>query len=134
MEAVKNPGPVAVEQPSVRQTGVLQPDALQSDALQPGTEKAKKARLRWFWPASVIAASVTGAAVVMMRGCWHRKMSWPLSVQGSSYRVCLGCGIKRLFDEPTFTSYGPYSYDLNKLKAWDEARQAQGRPAAKRAS
>jgi len=41
----------------------------------------------------------------------HRNMSWPLSVQGSSYRVCLGCGIKRLFDEPTFTSYGPYSYD-----------------------
>ena len=97
-------------------------------------QASKKTRLKWFWPAGVIAAGVTGAAVVMMRGCWHRNMSWPLSVQGSSYRVCLGCGIKRLFDEPTFTSYGPYSYDLNKLKAWDEAHPRPGRPVVKRAS
>jgi hypothetical protein len=97
-------------------------------------EKGTKSRMNWFWPAGVIAAGVTGAAVVMMRGCWHRNMSWPLSVQGSSYRVCLGCGIKRLFDEPTFTSYGPYSYDLNKLKAWDEAHPRPGRPVVKRAS
>ena len=75
---------------------------------------------------------MTGAAVVMLRGCWHRKMSWPLSVQGSSYRVCLACGIKRLFDESTFTSYGPYSYDMNKLKAWDQAhpRREPGIPRA----
>jgi hypothetical protein len=97
-------------------------------------QESKKGRLKWFWPAGVIAAGVTGAAVVMLRGCWHRNMSWPLSVQGSSYRVCLGCGIKRLFDEPTFTSYGPYSYDLNKLKAWDEAHPRHGRPGVKRAS
>ena len=90
-------------------------------------EKPRKNRLKWFWPAGVIAASVTGAAVVMMRGCWHRNMSWPLSVQGSSYRVCLGCGIKRLFDEPTFTSYGPYSYDLKELKTWDEAHSDKAR-------
>jgi hypothetical protein len=97
-------------------------------------EKTNKNRLRWFWPAGVIAAGVTGAAVVMMRGCWHRKMSWPLSVQGSSYRVCLGCGIKRLFDEPTFTSYGPYSYDLKELKAWDEAHPGHSSPVVRRAS
>lgn len=90
-------------------------------------EKPRKSRLKWFWPAGVIAASVTGAAVVMMRGCWHRNMSWPLSVQGSSYRVCLGCGIKRLFDEPTFTSYGPYSYDLKELKTWDETHPDKAR-------
>ena len=110
MEGVKNPGPVVVAKP-------------------------KKNGLRWFWPASVIAAGVTGAAVIMMRGCWHRKLSWPLSVHGSSYRVCLGCGIKRLFDEPSFTSYGPYSYDLNELKVWDEARQEANRATViKRAS
>lgn len=97
------------------------------------SEKHPKNKSRWFWPAGVIAAGVTGAAVVMMRGCWHRKMSWPLSVHGNSYRVCLGCGIKRLFDEPTFTSYGPYSYDLNELNAWDQAHP-HGSPAAKRAS
>ena len=93
--------------------------------------KQSKSLTKWLWPGA-IAAGVTGAAVVIMRGCWHRNMSWPLSVQGSSYRVCLGCGIKRLFDEPTFTSYGPYSYDLNKLKAWDAERL--GRPGVKRAS
>jgi len=122
---------VAVEKPSLKDPSLDKP---KSDRNRISMEQPKKSRLRWFWPASVIAAGVTSAAVVMMRGCWHQKMSWPLSVQGSSYRVCLGCGIKRLFDEPSFTSYGPYSYDLNKLKAWDEARQAKSQPAAKRAS
>jgi hypothetical protein len=101
---------------------------------QPPNSKSKKGRVNWFWPAGVIAAGVTGAAVGMMRGCWHRNMSWPLSVQGSSYRVCLGCGIKRLFDETTFTSHGPYSYDLSKLKAWDQTHPRHGNPGAKRAS
>jgi hypothetical protein len=35
----------------------------------------------------------------------------------------LGCGIKRLFDENAFRAYGPYSYDLNHLIAWDRAQQ-----------
>jgi len=116
MEAVKRSGLKAVD-----------------EAAETASEKRAKSKSRWFWPAGVIAAGVTGAAVVMMRGCWHRKMSWPLSVHGSSYRVCLGCGIKRLFDEPTFTSYGPYSYDLNDLNAWDRAHP-HSNPAAKRAS
>jgi hypothetical protein len=105
-----------------------------SHAALAAVAKVKKSHLRWFWPAGVLAAGVTGAAVVMMRGCWHRNMSWPLSVQGSSYRVCLGCGIKRLFDEPTFISYGPYSYDLKELKAWDGARRGDSSAAVKRAS
>lgn len=33
----------------------------------------------------------------------------------------MGCGIKRLFDEKAFQAYGPYSYDLNDLIAWDRA-------------
>lgn len=69
-----------------------------------------------------MATGVAGAAVVVLRGCWHSKMSWPIRVQSHSYQVCTGCGIKRLFDEQEFTAYGPYSYDLNRLIAW-EAKQ-----------
>ncbi|HEY8670405.1 MAG TPA: hypothetical protein VIL63_06180 [Terriglobales bacterium] len=46
-------------------------------------------------------------------------MSWPVRYQQHSYQVCLGCGIKRLFDERAFCAYGPYSYDLNRLIAQD---------------
>jgi hypothetical protein len=49
-------------------------------------------------------------------------MSWPVRFQDHSYQVCLGCGIKRLFDEQAFRAYGPYSYDLNRLIASDRAR------------
>jgi hypothetical protein len=63
-----------------------------------------------------------------MRGCWHSKMSWPVRAQDHSYQVCLGCGIKRLFQEKEFRAYGPYSYDLNRLIAWDRARSGTLQP------
>jgi len=56
-------------------------------------------------------------------------MSWPVRAQGHPYQVCLGCGIKRLFDEEGFRAYGPYSYDLNRLISWDQARQTKLSPA-----
>ena len=59
-------------------------------------------------------------------------MSWPVRFQQHSYQVCLGCGIKRLFDEKNFRAYGPYSYDLNKLIAWEQGKaddEVQRRPA-----
>jgi hypothetical protein len=46
--------------------------------------------------------------------------------------VCLGCGIKRLFDEKNFRAYGPYSYDLDKLIAWEQGKaehEVHQRPA-----
>ena len=49
-------------------------------------------------------------------------MSWPVRAQEYSYQVCLGCGIKRLFDEKSFRAYGPYSYDLNRLMAHERSR------------
>src|SRR5438874_7992140 len=80
---------------------------------------------------------VTGVqtcALPIFRGCWHRKMSWPVRYQEHSYQVCLGCGIKRLFDERSFRAYGPYSYDLNQLIAKEAAarhrdEEPQQRPA-----
>lgn len=83
---------------------------------------SEKNKRRWLWPVGIVATGLAGAAVAVLRGCWHQKMSWPIRVQDHSYQVCLGCGIKRLFDEEGFRSYGPYSYDLNRLIALDRAR------------
>jgi hypothetical protein len=89
-------------------------------------EENKKSR--WLWPLGLVATGLAGAAVMLFRGCWHSKMSWPVRAQDHSYQVCMGCGIKRLFDERDFVAYGPYSYDLNRLIAWDRARRAQALP------
>ncbi len=75
---------------------------------------------RW-WPVGVAATGLAGLVLVAIRGCWHRKMSWPVRVQGYAYQVCLGCGAKRLFDEDHFRAYGPYRYDLNELIAWRQS-------------
>lgn len=85
----------------------------------------------WFWPIGLLATSLAGIGVVVMRGCWHSKMSWPVRAQDHSYQVCLGCGIKRLFQEKDFRAYGPYSYDLARLIAWDRARSGTPAPKAK---
>jgi hypothetical protein len=94
---------------------------------------ANEKKSRWKVPLGVVATGVAGAAVLVFRGCWHRKMSWPVSYKHHSYQVCLGCGIKRLFDEKSFRAYGPYSYDLERLIAWErgkaEPEAARRRPA-----
>jgi hypothetical protein len=77
-----------------------------------------KPKSRWSWISGLMATGVAGAAVILLRGCWHGKMSWPVRAQDYTYQVCLGCGIKRLFDEQSFRAYGPYSYDLNRLITW----------------
>jgi hypothetical protein len=82
----------------------------------------KKNKSRRLWPFGLLATGVAGTAVMLLRGCWHGKMSWPIRIQEHSYQVCLGCGIKRLFDEKTFRAYGPYSYDLNRLIGWEKNR------------
>src|ERR1039458_1999906 len=63
------------------------------------------------------------------RGCWHGKMSWPVGVQGYSYQVCLCCGAMRLFDEKTFSAFGPFRYDLNALIAWEKSAKPRSHPA-----
>ncbi len=83
----------------------------------------EKQKSRWVWPLGLMATGLAGAAMMVFRGCWHSKMSWPVRAQNHSYQVCMGCGIKRLFDEQDFCAYGPYSYDLNRLIAWDRARR-----------
>jgi hypothetical protein len=90
-----------------------------------GPKKAK--RSRWLWPMGLLATGMAGAAV-LFRGCWHSKMSWPIRSQGCAYQVCTGCGIKRLFDEDAFRGFGPYSYDLQRLLAYDRAQRLKHQP------
>lgn len=97
-------------------------DAVEYD--KPG--KLKKSS--WWWP-EVVASSLAGAAVVAFRGCWHRKMSWPIGVQGYSYQVCLNCGAQRLFDENTFSGYGPFRYDLNGLSSQETSTKPESHQA-----
>lgn len=92
------------------------------------TEAKNKKKFAWKWPVGVIATGVAGAAVVLWRGCWHRKMSWPVSSRGCSYQVCTGCGIKRLFDEKEFRAYGPFDYDLDRLISWSAASKTRAVP------
>ncbi len=79
----------------------------------------------WLWPAGAVATGFAGLALLLVRGCWHRRMSWPVRAQNYAYQVCLGCGVKRLFDEKNFRSYGPFHNDLDELIAWESARQAR---------
>ena len=41
-------------------------------------------------------------------GCWHRRMSWPLTRDGQTYRGCLKCGARRRFDVKTWKTYGSF--------------------------
>ena len=90
----------------------------------------QKKKSGWLWPLGVVATGLGAAGVVIFRGCWHGKMSWPVRFKDHSYQVCLGCGIKRLFDEKAFRAYGPYSYDLNSLIARDQTPQNEVHPEA----
>ena len=42
----------------------------------------------------------------------------------------MGCGIKRLFDEKSFRSYGPYSYELDRLMAWERGHRLKAHSQA----
>ena len=86
---------------------------------------AKGRRSGWFWPLGVAATGIAGVVLLALRGCWHRRMSWPVRAEGHSYQVCLGCGVKRLFDEKRFCSYGPFRYGLNELIAWENENKRE---------
>src|SRR6516225_4663086 len=83
----------------------------------------KKRWPRWAWP-GLLAAGAGGAAMFLLRGCWHSKMGWPMREGQHSYQVSLGCGIKRLFDEKTFRCYGTYGYDVSGRNSSQESRRS----------
>jgi len=68
--------------------------------------------------AEIVMGNIFKAArMLAFGGCRHKKMGWPIWLEGNSYRVCVDCGIKRLFDERTLRAYGPYSYDIRQLSS-----------------
>ena len=83
-------------------------------------------RSHWVWPLGLALAGLGGAAAFMSRGCWHKDMGWPTKHDDEfSYQVCMGCGIKRLFDPQFFRAYGPYGYDMHDLIAHERALRMQ---------
>jgi len=82
---------------------------------------------RWARPLGLLAAGAGGAAAFLLHGCWHAEMGWPIREGDHSYQVCLGCGIKRLFDENKFRGYGPYGYDVKQLIAKERAARMRQR-------
>ncbi len=86
-------------------------------------KKIEKKKSRRLWPLGLLATGLAGTAVMLFRGCWHSKMSWPIRIEEHSYQVCVGCGIKRLFEDKHFRAYGPFSYDLDRLIAWDRSKR-----------
>lgn len=103
--------------------------AMSDSSEKQDSRKPKKSKL--LWSTGAIATGLAGAAVLLLRGCWHRRMSWPVRAQGYAYQVCLGCGVKRLFDEQGFRSYGPFRYDFSELIAWEKSRRAEPAPLPK---
>jgi hypothetical protein len=41
-------------------------------------------------------------------GCWHRRMSWPITRDNQTYRACLKCGVRRNFDSNTWKTVGSF--------------------------
>ncbi len=88
-------------------------------------EVPRKRRRHWL-PLGIAAAGVGTAAAILLRGCWHTHLGWPMRYdEHYSYRVCTDCGMKRLFDPVAFCSYGPYGRDVPELIARDRARRAR---------
>jgi hypothetical protein len=43
-------------------------------------------------------------------GCWHRVLSRPFSDETGSYRVCIDCGARKMFDTTSFKTLGNFYF------------------------
>lgn len=43
-------------------------------------------------------------------GCWHKRLTRPITTDRSTYRACLECGARKSFDTRTFRSSGRFYY------------------------
>jgi hypothetical protein len=95
----------------------------------PEEAERKRRRVHWIFPMGIGLAGLASAAAFVLRGCWHRNMSWPVRAEDEhghfSYQVCNDCGIMRLFDERKFRGIGPYGYDLHALIAGERLSRRQ---------
>ncbi len=45
-----------------------------------------------------------------MFGCWHKRMSRPVTRNDVTFRSCINCGARRKFDMESFRTSGPFYY------------------------
>jgi hypothetical protein len=67
-------------------------------------------------------AANAGRVTGKLFGCWHRDLSWPFTVDGETYRVCLHCGAKRQFIAESWQTVGAY---YRETIARDQKQEAQ---------
>jgi len=48
--------------------------------------------------------------VASVFGCWHKRLTRPISDKNNAYRACLDCGARRKFDPYEFKTSGPFYY------------------------
>src|SRR5258705_12552528 len=47
--------------------------------------------------------------------CWHRELSWPFTIDGETYRVCLDCGARRRFIAESWHSVGGFYHNSTRF-------------------
>ncbi len=50
-------------------------------------------------------------------GCWHMNMSRPFTISQQTYRMCLNCGARRVFDVQQWKMVGPYYVHRPRIEA-----------------
>ena len=43
-------------------------------------------------------------------GCWHPRLTRPISDKISTYQTCVECGARRQVDAENFKAFGPFYY------------------------
>jgi len=46
-------------------------------------------------------------------GCWHKRLTRPMSDKESTHQTCVECGARRQFDAAKFKAFGPFYYPAN---------------------
>ena len=43
-------------------------------------------------------------------GCWHKRLTRPMTSERTTYQACIDCGARKNFDSETFRSQGSFYY------------------------
>jgi len=46
-------------------------------------------------------------------GCWHPRLTRPISDEESTYQSCIECGARRQVDVQNFKAFGPFYYPVS---------------------
>jgi hypothetical protein len=55
--------------------------------------------------------------------CWHRELSWPFTIDGETYRVCLNCGARRRFIAESWQTVGGFYHNSTSLTLKQKLRR-----------